>query len=201
METNSPNLGRQQDAAARKQATPAMETEARGARPQAIQRMSGNFSPSLWGGHPFDAMVRLSRDVDQLMDSMLGSRFGLGRFAQTSLGATTPELWTPRIEVKHLGNAIGISAELPGIGRDAVTIEATNEGLAISGERRQSREAGGAEQGYELTERSYGSFYRSVPLPEGAQVEQAKATMRDGVLEITVPLKQSAQRRKIEITG
>ena len=50
------------------------------------------------------------------------------------------------------------------------------------------------------SERSYGSFYRVVPLPEGAIAEQAKATFRDGVLEITMPAPPASKGRKLEIT-
>ena len=112
-----------------------------------------------------------------------------------------PEIWSPRIDVRQAGDAIRITAELPGIAREAIQIEATSDGIAISGERQQTREEGGTERGYQLSERSYGSFYRNIPLPENANVEEAKANMRDGVLEITVPTKHAQGRRRIEISG
>ena len=108
-------------------------------------------------------------------------------------------LWAPNVDVRRRGDAVVIHAELPGITKDAVRIEATDQGIAISGERNETREEGGNERGYQLKERSYGSFYREIPLPEGAQVDQAKATMREGVLEITVPLHESQSRRQIRI--
>ena len=61
--------------------------------------------------------------------------------------------------------------------------EATDEGIAISGERSESRETEKTDRGYQLQECTYGSFYRDIPLPEGAQVDEAKATMREGVSE------------------
>jgi HSP20 family protein len=168
------------------------ETSPPAEREQRITRTSGNFTPSLWGGHPFDTMMRLSRDMDRLMDSFFGRERNVSRAA--------PELWQPRIDMRQQGDKLLISAELPGIPRDAVKIECSDEGIAISGERRESREEGGRDQGYQLSERSYGSFYRVIPLPDGAKGEDAKATMRDGVLEISVPYKQTTQRRQIQIT-
>jgi HSP20 family protein len=177
------------------------QTGQEGQREQRITRTSGNFSPSLWGGHPLDTMMRLSRDMDQLMDSFFGGRTGFPTFGRDrSVGSPAADLWSPRIEVRQQGESLLISAELPGITRDAVKIESTEEGIAISGERRETREEGGGKQDYHLSERSYGSFYRVIPLPDGAQAEQAKASMRDGVLEISVPFKQSTQRRQIQIS-
>lgn len=163
-----------------------------GGREQRITRTSGNFTPSLWSGRPFDTMLRLSRDMDQLMDSFFGR--------ERSQAGGMPELWQPRVDMRQQGDKLLISAELPGVPRDAVKIECSDEGIAISGERRESREEGGRDQGYHLSERSYGSFYRVIPLPEGAKGEDAKAMMRDGVLEISVPYKQTTQRRQIQIT-
>jgi HSP20 family protein len=177
----------------------AMERQKDGGEQQRITRTSGNFSPQRWSAHPFDALTRLSRDMDQLMDSFFGGGFS-SRFGGGGAGSGAATLWTPRIDMEQQGEELLISAELPGLSREQVQIEATEEGIAISGERREQREEGGRERDYHFSERSYGSFYRSIPLPEGAQVEQAKATMRDGVLEIRVPFKQRQQTRRIEIS-
>jgi HSP20 family protein len=206
METTPHNGGKQTEAQRKGQPAPASAnpdtSSGTRARPQSIQRTSANFSPAGWSGHPLDTMMRLSREMDQLIDSFFGGRFGTARFAQApQSGTLAPELWAPRIDVRQRDDALVIHAELPGVPRDAIRIETTDEGIALSGERRETREADPSERGYELSERYYGSFYRSIPLPDGAQPEQAKAAMRDGVLEIVVPLKQSAQRRRIEISG
>jgi hypothetical protein len=68
-----------------------------------------------------------------------------------------------------------------------------------SGERREEREEGGDEQGYKAIERSYGSFCRTVPLPQKVNLEKLTAKMQDGVLQITVPLDESARPRRIQI--
>jgi HSP20 family protein len=163
------------------------------------------------GFQPLDTMMRLSREMDQLMDSLFGTRFGfprlsagwpLERLTERSSGSDAmSSLWTPRVDVRQRGDTLVIHAELPGVSKDAVRIETSEDGIAISGERSDTREENRQSGGYQLTERTYGSFYRSIPLPEGAQPDQAKATMREGVLEISVPIQQNPARRQIQIEG
>jgi HSP20 family protein len=71
----------------------------------------------------------------------------------------------------------------------------------ISGERRSQHEEGDRQKGYWHSERSYGSFYRSVPLPEGVDASTANASFKDGVLEVSFdsPKHQKAQSRSIDI--
>jgi HSP20 family protein len=70
--------------------------------------------------------------------------------------------------------------------------------LTLSGERREEKEE--RREGFYRSERTYGSFYRRIPLPEGAKTENAAATFQNGVLEITVPAPQiAAPTRKLEI--
>jgi len=93
-----------------------------------------------------------------------------------------------------------VRADLPGLSKDDVKIHITDDQLIIEGERRQEREEN--EGGFYRSERSYGSFYRSIPLPEGVSDEDVKASFRDGVLEITMPVSKREQRhRQIEIGG
>ena len=73
--------------------------------------------------------------------------------------------------------------------------------LVIRGERKTEHEED--EEGYYRSERSYGSFYRRIPLPSGVKAEEASADFRNGVLEITMPAakRTDAGRRQLEITG
>src|SRR5207302_10479401 len=78
------------------------------------------------------------------------------------------------------------------------TIEVTDDALVIQSERKQEREE--HQKGIHRTERSYGRFYRAVPLPQGANAEQAQANFKDGVLEVKIPVsQQQSQRKKIPI--
>lgn len=156
------------------------------------QRSTGALTRSI-GTHPFSSMMQLSREMDRLMDSFFGRSYG------SPEQSSAPELWLPRIDVRQRGDSLLVCADLPGVRKEDIRIDATGEGLAISGERRDERQEGEGSEGYRMTERTYGSFYREIPLPEGAKVEEAKASMREGVLEITVPLQQGQGRRQIQV--
>lgn len=163
----------------------------------------GLYEPSLFGGEPFGLMRRLSEDMDRLFES-----FGMGGSMTRGPGGGWPtaggegglrQLWSPRIEVCERGDKLVIQADLPGVRKEDVTVQIEQDQVIIQGERKQ--ESSREEQGYYHTERSYGSFYRSIPLPEGIDGEQARASFRDGVLEIELPApRQRTRGRQLEIT-
>jgi len=72
-----------------------------------------------------------------------------------------------------------------------------NNVLTIRGEKRNEREE--SKKDYLVIERSYGSFVRSVQLPDGVSADNVKAVMSKGVLKVTVPKPAPAQSRKIDI--
>ncbi len=106
-------------------------------------------------------------------------------------------MWAPQIEVFQKDNELVLRADLPGMKRDDVTVDITEDAVTIQGERRHESEE--EREGFYRSERIYGSFYRVIPLPEGAITEQAKANFRDGVLEITMPVPPKSKGRRIEI--
>jgi len=144
------------------------------------------------GVNPFSLMRRLSEE----MDRAFASSFGLPSGGRSGFEEETG-MWMPPVEVRQRENNLEVIAELPGINKDNVKVEVTNEGLVIQGERRKESEDKG--QGYWRTERSYGQFYRMVPLPEGIDPEKAKAQFKDGVLTVELPLPESMQRKRKEI--
>lgn len=103
-------------------------------------------------------------------------------------------MWSPKIDVRERDNNLVVSADLPGLNKEDVKLEVTDEGLCIRGERKREHEE--KREGYYRSERSYGTFSRIIPLPEGANVDQAKAEFNNGVLEVTVPIPESARRRR-----
>jgi HSP20 family protein len=106
--------------------------------------------------------------------------------------------WTPTVEITEQDGKYRILAELPGLSPDDVRVEVEDDALVLQGERQVERE--GTEGGMRRSERQFGFFYRRIPLPEGANPEQAKAKFRDGILEITIPAPdRQAKRRQIQI--
>ena len=102
--------------------------------------------------------------------------------------------WAPAVDIQRCNGSLVVSAELPGLKREEVKVEVTDDALTIEGERK--REHKEDHEGYHRYERSYGHFYRSIALPEGAKVEEAKAEMKDGVLKITLPVADTAKKAK-----
>lgn len=107
--------------------------------------------------------------------------------------------WAPRIDVVQRGNELVVRADLPGVDPDDVTVEIGEDAITISGERRQ--EHVDERNGVYRVERAFGAFFREIPLPEGAIADEAKASFKDGVLEITVPAPspQVSRGRRLEI--
>jgi len=149
-----------------------------------------------YGRSPFELMQRLSDEMDELFDAFFYGRPVSGGARQSRLN----DLWSPQIEVHEEGNQLRVAVDLPGVSKENVKIDVHEGMLTIQGERREERTEGGDQQGFRRSERRYGSFYRGIPLPEGADSEKAEARMRDGVLEITVPI-AAKQTRRLEIQG
>jgi HSP20 family protein len=146
-------------------------------------------------------MQRISEEMDRLFESFgVGRNFfpeemGQGRGLRGQPGAS---LWSPHLEVHERNGKLVIEVDLPGVRREDVNVQVEPDAVIIQGERTQQSQRN--EQGYYHSERSYGSFYRAIPLPEGIDVEQAAATFRNGVLEIEMPMPQQRGRgRKLEV--
>lgn len=159
--------------------------------------------PSRFGNSPFSFMRRFSEEMDRLFEDFgFGSR-GLmpsfGRGAMSDFGEFGRGLWSPQIETFEREGQLVIRADLPGLSKDDVNVELTDDAITISGERHNENEE--QREGYYRSERSYGSFYRQIPLPEGVNADDAQANFRDGVLEITLEAPQlKSQKRRLEIS-
>jgi HSP20 family protein len=106
--------------------------------------------------------------------------------------------FAPATDLIESGTHYILRADLPGVSEDDVNIELDSNVLTVSGERKSAHED--RKQGYYRVERSYGSFRRSLRLPEGVDAEAIKATFDKGVLEISVPKPEAAKPHKVQIT-
>jgi len=172
----------------------------------ALQRRGGS-SLSPWSGFesgygPFAMMRRISDEMDRLFEN-----FGMGRgltgydpqgfgSGQGTQGASS--MWSPHVEVMERDGKLVIQADLPGIKREDVNVEIEQDAVVIQGHRHQEETSD--QSGYYRSERSYGSFYRTIPLPEGTNADSAAATFRDGVLRIELDAPSGRRRgRALEI--
>jgi HSP20 family protein len=145
---------------------------------------------------PFSLMRRLSDDMERIFDeSWAGHKFPK-LFRNLDVAAAR---WAPDIEAFERKGEFVVRADLPGMTKDNVKVEVTEGDLVIQGERKEEKEQ--KEKGYYACERSYGAFYRAVPLPEGVKADEAKATFKDGVLEIAMPAGKMPEKhgRQLEI--
>jgi HSP20 family protein len=134
---------------------------------------------------PFSA---LQREIDRLF-----SDFTRG---WPSLGG--PDL-APRMDVTERDSEIEITAELPGLEEKDVEVTLVDNVLTLCGEKKAEKEE--KDENRRIIERSYGSFSRSIELPAGINPEEIKATMKSGVLTVTLPkpAQSQAEPKKIEI--
>jgi HSP20 family molecular chaperone IbpA len=146
---------------------------------------------------PIALVRKVSDEVDQLF-----ARF-VGRPIATKSGeGGQPGKWMPPVEILQRGDRLVICVDLPGIRRDSVDVEVQRDRLIVEGERKEAPQPVDA-PGFRRSERSYGPFHRTVPLPEGVDPDSAQAAMQDGVLEITLRMPTPEERRgkRLDIQG
>lgn len=125
-----------------------------------------------------------------IRDIMAGDVFG-------GLVPTGAEIFAPDIEVKETKDAFVVCADLPGVKDEDVEVNITGNRLTLSGKREEERRD--ESDRYFAYERSFGSFSRSLTLPEGADLENVRAELKNGVLDITIPKKAEVQPRRVQI--
>ena len=143
---------------------------------------------------PFSLMRRFSEEMDRLFGDFgfTGSlASGFGREFER-LADLEGSMWSPQVEAFERAGKLIVRADLPGLTKDDINVDITDDAIKIRGERRLEKEEN--EEGY------YRSPRILIPLPSGVDREEANASFRDGVLEITMPapVRQSGSRR-IEI--
>lgn len=140
------------------------------------------------GGQGVEPFYELQRDMNRLFESFFDD-FGL-----TGPGAAG---FQPRVDVRDTGEALEITAELPGLTEKDVEVELAPGVLTLRGEKKAEKTE--ERDGVRYCERSFGRFERRIALPEEVDEAGVKAACRDGVLTVTAPKTRSAARRKIEV--
>jgi HSP20 family protein len=136
---------------------------------------------------PFRELFELQRGINELFDEgFSGSRESVGLRA-----------WSPAVDVYEDENEFVLKVELPGINRDDVKVSVNENTLSVSGERRVENED--KRDNYHRIERSYGQFYRSFTLPPNINTEAIGAQFKDGILRLSLPKKEEAKPKQIEV--
>lgn len=105
---------------------------------------------------------------------------------------------SPSVDIFEEGGEMVVKAELPGITKENLKVTITENTLTITGEKKQEEKV--EKKDYHRVERSYGSFTRSFRLPDNVNGDKAKASFKDGVLEVRVPKTKETKQKKITIT-
>ena len=105
--------------------------------------------------------------------------------------------WLPAVDVSESDTAIVVRAEIPGVKAEDIELNVTDHILTIKGEKKEEKEE--TERSYRRLERRYGSFERTLQLPPSVDLDHADGEFADGVLTITLPKKEEAKPRSINL--
>jgi len=137
--------------------------------------------------NPFGALYELQREMNRLFDGY-GPRLGAGLWARPAA--------FPALNVWEAGDQVHAEAEIPGVSRDDIEVYAVGNELTIKGTRKP-RES--EDLSYHRRERGTGEFTRVVTLPVEVDADKVRASLKDGVLTVTLPKAQEARPRKITV--
>ncbi len=134
-------------------------------------------------------------EMDRYVETFFRNPFAL--LTSPLMPVSKMEGLNPSVDIYEDGNEVVVKAELPGIDKDDLNVTITENSLTISGEKKQEEKVD--KKDYHRIERRYGSFTRSFRLPEAVNGDRAKASFKDGVLEVRLPRTKEARQKKIAI--
>ena len=135
---------------------------------------------------PFREIAALQNDMGRLMSTFLGQANG-----------ETSRTWVPAVDVWEVEDRLVYAFDLPGIPEDKISVEFDDGSLTVSGERERAEEV--KNDGFYRYERRFGSFSRTVGLPQGVTEDDVNAEYRDGVLEISIKKPEAPKPRRIQV--
>jgi HSP20 family protein len=136
------------------------------------------------------------REMEKFFEDFMGKRWG--HWPVFRWPEFKPEEMAPSVDVYEEGDNVVLKAELPGMKREDLEVNITDNTITISGEKKKEEKV--ERKDYLRMERSYGSFVRSFSLPSEVESEKANATFKDGILEIKVPKTEEAKKKKIKVS-
>jgi HSP20 family protein len=148
------------------------------------------FTMALIRWDPFRDLLTLQDRMDRLFEESISRN----RVFEQSLAS---EFWSPAVDIYETESEIVLKAELPGLKKEDVSIEVTDNSLVLTGVRSFEKDI--REENYHRIERSYGSFSRTFSLPATVDQDGVNAKFIDGILEIHIPKAEKSAARVIEI--
>lgn len=137
---------------------------------------------------PFQDMLSLREAMNQLLEDS---------FVKTPIGSRGAASFVPALDLSETADAFIIDATVPGLKAEDLNITLENNILTISGEMHDEHEQ--KERNYHRIERRFGSFQRSVSLPNTVKTDAINATLTDGVLHLEIPKAEEVKPRRISV--
>ena len=144
------------------------------------------WRPRVMTRGPFRELARLERE----MEDMFG-RLPAWPWGERERG------WAPAVDMVDHKEEFVLRADLPGLDEKDIEVTVEDGTVTIRGERKEETEE--KKEGYYVSERTYGVFARTLPLPAGVEADKVRATFKKGVLEVHLPKAKEAKGKKIEI--
>lgn len=139
---------------------------------------------------------RWERDMDRMMEDFFGRRFRPW-WPERWFGTEGFEMKAPVVDVFEEKDDVVVKAEVPGMDKDNIEVTLSDSTLTIKGEKKKEEEI--KEENYYRSERSYGSFVRTLDLPKEVHADKVKATFKNGVLEVRMPKTEEAKAKEIKV--
>ncbi len=145
---------------------------------------------------PFMDLAHWERDMDRMMVDFFGRR----------TRPWWPERWfrgeemdvrAPTVDVYEEKDDIVVKVELPGMDKNNIEVNLTDHTLTIKGEKKKEEEV--KNENYYRTERSYGTFLRTLELPKDVHTDKVKAIFKNGILEVRMPKTEEAKAKEIKV--
>lgn len=151
------------------------------------RRRRGRHLPAR-GEEAANPFFALQREVNRLFEDF---------FAMTPQEREDWLMEYPQIDVRETDKDLKVSAELPGMTDKDIEVLISGDSLTIKGEKKEEKED--KKENYRRMERRYGSFRRALQLPSEVKADNAQATFKNGVLEITIPKSEQAEKEKKKV--
>jgi HSP20 family protein len=152
----------------------------------------------------FDDIRRMQEEMDQMFSDFFSHpgyrRLGPGRAVQkagSESEGTPARMRAAFADVQETDTDVIVTVELPGVTKEDIKLHVTSDRVEIKAEKKEEAEK--EEEGYRAYRKRYAGFYRQVPLPQQIEPDHAKATYKNGVLEITLPKKEVTKSTDIKI--
>ncbi len=140
--------------------------------------------------NPFRELESFQRRMNRLFED----EFGRAPAKENELYACD---WTPSVDIFEDKENVVLTAEVPGLSKEEIDIQVSDNQLTIRGERKMEHEE--SKEGYRRVERCYGTFSRSFNLPDTIDQENIQAAYEEGVLKVTLPKMEKAKPRQIDV--